>query len=401
LHDIDERIKAEQALAESEQLFRGIVESANDVIFTASVDRKISYISPNVSEVIGFSAEELVGRAVESVVHESYAEDVDRFFSGLIERGASHDSIELLSSHRDGSPIWFHLNASLIKGDSGEPQFFVGIAHDITERKQFIEDLEQAHVDLRDTQTQLVQSEKMAALGMLVAGIAHEINTPIGAVASMNDTMRRSMEKLRAKMGQDDNPAYKSLFQVIDDANKVMNSGIDRVTAIVRRLRSFARMDEAELKRADINDGIEDTLNLVHHEFKHSVEVVRDFGDVPAIPCFPGRLNQVFLNLLMNARQSIKEKGELKIVTRHENHHVVITISDSGGGIPPENLSRIFDPGFTTKGVGVGTGLGLSICYKIVEEHKGRIRVESEVGKGTTFTIEIPDNLDTIYGDPS
>jgi signal transduction histidine kinase len=244
----------------------------------------------------------------------------------------------------------------------------------------------------------------MASLGMLVAGIAHEINTPIGAVSSMHDTLLRSVEKLREEVAGynlDEKLATRvdRLFGVIGDANKVMRSGVERVTTIVRRLRSFARLDEAELKDADINEGLEDTLTLVHHEIKHDIEVVKNFGDIPSVPCFPGRLNQVFLNLLVNARQAIKGKGTVTIDTFAEGGMVVVRVSDTGVGIAADNLKRVFDPGFTTKGVGVGTGLGLSICYQIVQDHHGEISVESAVGEGTSFTVKIPDNLDRYYDD--
>ncbi|MEZ4762386.1 MAG: ATP-binding protein [Calditrichia bacterium] len=178
---------------------------------------------------------------------------------------------------------------------------------------------------------------------------------------------------------------------------KIIGNGTDRVTNIVKQLRRFARLDEAELKEADIHEGIEDTLQLIRHEIKHHITVVKEFGDVPPISFYPSKLNQVVLNLVMNAKQAISGDGTVTIKTWHENGQVFINISDSGSGIPAKNLPKIFDPGFTTKGVGVGTGLGLSIVYRIItEDHRGSIRVESEVGKGTVFTISIPDNLDEI-----
>jgi two-component system NtrC family sensor kinase len=244
----------------------------------------------------------------------------------------------------------------------------------------------------------------MASLGGLVAGIAHEINTPVGAMTSMHDTLVRACVKLKEHLKARDRDAFEadeklqSIFKVIDDANQVIRSGASRVGEIVRRLRSFARLDEAELKKVDIHEGLEDTLTLVHHEIKHNIEVVRDYGDVPPISVYPSRLNQVILNLLNNARQAIPGKGTITLKTRLEDGWVAIAVTDDGVGIPAENLKRIFDPGFTTKGVGVGTGLGLSICYQIIQDHRGRIDVESKVGAGTTFTIRIPANLDEILG---
>ena len=257
---------------------------------------------------------------------------------------------------------------------------------------------------MKEAQTQLVQSEKMASLGMLVAGIAHEINTPIGAVNSMHNTMIRSTDKLKQiiETGHIDNnqieDQLKNVLKIIDDSNHVIQSGTDRVINIVRRLRSFARLDEAELKRSDIHEGIEDTLAIIHHEIKHKATVIKNYGDIPLIPCYPGPLNQVFLNILINASQAIKEKGEIEITTRKDNSRIHIEITDSGKGISDENLGRIFDPGFTTKGVGVGTGLGLSICYQIIQDHRGEIIARSELGKGTVFSISLPVNLDKLLG---
>lgn len=274
------------------------------------------------------------------------------------------------------------------------------------EREQMLSKLEETNLELqasnkhlRDTQAQLVQSEKMASLGSLVAGIAHEINTPIGAVGSMHDTLERSLDKLRDHLdhhpceSEEDHRRLERVLKVIDEANRVIRGGIERVTTIVRRLRSFARLDEAELKRASVEEGLEDTLTLIHHEIKHGIHVIREYGNVGQINCYPGRLNQVFLNLLNNARQAMEGEGTITVRTRVEKEWAVIEIADTGSGIPEDKLSRIFDPGFTTKGVKVGTGLGLSITYKIIEEHQGRIEVASEVGKGTTFSIYLPLNL--------
>jgi signal transduction histidine kinase len=220
----------------------------------------------------------------------------------------------------------------------------------------------------------------------------------------MHDTLVRAITRLKEHVKTaapevfENDERLKSLFAMIDESNQVIRSGASRVGEIVRRLRSFARLDEAELKKVDLHEGLEDTLTLVHHEIKHNIQVVRQYGKLPAMSVYPSRLNQVFLNLLNNARQAIRDKGTITIKTWIEGKTANISISDDGIGIPRENLARIFDPGFTTKGVGIGTGLGLSICYQIMKDHRGRIDVESEVGKGSTFTLRLPTNLDEILG---
>lgn len=264
------------------------------------------------------------------------------------------------------------------------------------ERKKVLEDLENANRNLKETQIQLIQTEKMASLGTLVAGVAHEINTPVGAIHSMHNTLMRSISKLQDVIRAaypdvcQENAEFRKIVKIISDSNRVISTGTDRVTNIVKRLRSFARLDESDLKQADIHEGLEDTLSLVHHELKHTVSVIKNYGDISPVLCYPGQLNQVFLNLLMNAKQAIKENGEIRITTRSKDNYIFIELEDNGVGIPEKNLGKIFDPGFTTKGVGVGTGLGLSICYQIIEHHHGKIDVESEVGKGTKFTIRLP-----------
>jgi two-component system NtrC family sensor kinase len=252
---------------------------------------------------------------------------------------------------------------------------------------------------LEEAQARLVQSEKMASLGMLVAGIAHEINTPIGAVASMHDTLVRAVSRVRDVLDEDlsggvaGDPRLVKLLGIIEDANRVIADGTRRVTVIVRRLKSFARLDVAELEATDLNEGLDETLTLIHHELRRGVVVHRDFGALPRVECFRGRLNQVFLNLLMNARQAMPSGGQIRLKTWADDAHVFIAVSDTGVGIAPENLERIFEPGYTTKGVGVGTGLGLSICRQILDEHCGEIWVESTEGEGSTFFLKIPRDV--------
>ncbi|OGW22673.1 MAG: hypothetical protein A2077_07770 [Nitrospirae bacterium GWC2_46_6] len=165
---------------------------------------------------------------------------------------------------------------------------------------------------------------------------------------------------------------------------------MERIKKIVQDLKSFSRVDEAERKTANINEGIESTVNIVWNELKYKATVKKEYGDIPPIKCNAGQLNQVFMNILINAVHAIEEQGEIIIKTRHEDNNIFISISDTGSGIPADKINRIFEPFFTTKEVGKGTGLGLSIAYDIVKKHNGDIIVESEVGKGTTFTVRIP-----------
>lgn len=275
---------------------------------------------------------------------------------------------------------------------------------DVTERiraedrvRAYAVDLEVANQELRDAQSQLVQSEKMAALGALVAGVAHEINTPLGSIHANADVSRRALGIIKDSLGEANEFVTSSksgrflrALHILEDSNNTTLTATDRIVGIVRSLRNFARLDEAELKSVNIHDGLESTLTLVYHEYKNRIKIVRDYGELPPITCFPNQMNQVFMNLIVNAIHATPKEGTITIATRASDQHYTVAISDTGVGIPEELLPRIFDPGFTTKGVGVGTGLGLSIVYKIIQAHGGRVDVESIPGQGTTFTITCP-----------
>lgn len=246
--------------------------------------------------------------------------------------------------------------------------------------------------ELEDSQTQLVQSEKMAALGNLVAGIAHEINNPVGAMGNAADIVGRGLQRLHQLLDESsvEEPQVTEVLDLLEGNNENVIISGNRVAEVVRSLKNFARLDEAPYQKAGLRDGLESTLTLLKRDMGMRISVERKFGDIPQIMCYASELNQVFMNLLSNAVQHTTGEGTITVETFARDTHVYVRISDTGKGMPAQNLERIFDPGFTPHGVGVGVGLGLSTSYNIVSKHGGTIEVESEVGKGSTFTVRLP-----------
>jgi len=232
--------------------------------------------------------------------------------------------------------------------------------------------------ELRETQLQLINSEKMASLGQLVAGVAHEINTPIASIKSNNEIATKIISKIQDK----------DTSEILEEINLIDKEAIARINGLVVSLRKFVRLDEAELQEADINKEIDLTLDLIRHETKNRINIIKNYGEIPLIKCYPNMLNQVFMNILVNAAQSITDKGSITIDTEFEKNNLIVKIKDTGCGISePE---KIFFAGYTTKGVGVGTGLGLAIAQKIIDKHNGKIEVKTEKNKGSEFIITIP-----------
>ena len=274
-----------------------------------------------------------------------------------------------------------------------------------------IRDLSELNLKLKETQGQLLQSEKLASIGQLAAGVAHEINNPIGFVYSNLGTLQRYLTDLLGLI-----TAYESAESNIADAAVVeklqamkkkadlvflreditalmseSRDGITRVKDIVQNLKDFSHADAGdEWHWATLQQGLDSTLNIVWNELKYKCEVVKEYAVIPDIECLPSQLNQVFMNMLVNAGHAIEERGTITIRTGTEQDQVWVEIEDTGKGIEPQNLKRIFDPFFTTKPVGTGTGLGLSLTYNIVQKHNGRLEVDSVVGQGTRFRIWLP-----------
>ncbi len=272
------------------------------------------------------------------------------------------------------------------------------------------EELDNAYNELKDKQVTILQQEKMASIGQLAAGVAHEINNPIGFVTSNLGTLEKYSSNVK-KFILDLNEITEQINEnevatrikekqvkfkidyILEDINELIKESLDgaaRVKNIVLNLKTFSRLDEMPYKEADINECIESTLNIISNELKYKSTLEKSYGKLPLTKCYAQQLNQVFVNLLINAVQSIEKHGEIKIKTWCEDSSIFVSISDTGCGIPKDKLNRIFEPFFTTKEVGNGIGLGLSIAYDIVKKHNGKITVDSEEGNGTIFLLELP-----------
>ena len=272
-------------------------------------------------------------------------------------------------------------------------------------------ELETAYNELKSTLDKLFRQDKMATIGLLMAGIAHEINNPVGFITSNLGSLRKYGERLTEFIsGQDE--AIKTggqapriveqvsalrdklkIDHILQDFPQLLNEsaeGADRIKNIVQELKCFSRTDSAEQTSADINQCLESAIGIAHNELKNKTTISREFGELPPTLCYPQQLCQVFINLLVNSAHAIDTQGEIVVNTRQENGWIFVAISDTGCGIPEDIRQRIFEPFFTTKEVGKGTGLGLHICQDIVSKHGGKIELESEIGKGTTFTVSIP-----------
>lgn len=279
----------------------------------------------------------------------------------------------------------------------GEAAHYVGQIVKLKEEKN---QLQQLLDELERTQAQLVQSEKMAALGKLVAGVVHELNTPIGALSSASDIFTRSSANIvdiidRAESLDEvkNDSRFQGSVRAIRDNHPVTHAASERISRIIDGLKGFAHLDEAALQETDVHVDLENTLILLEHELKDRIDVVREFGDLPKVTCNPGDLNQVFANLLTNAAEAIKGTGTITIRTFEKNRNVHVQVIDTGVGIPLEERDTLFVPRIAKKGARVKAGLGLFTSYNIVQRHKGRIEVESEVGRGSTFTVILPRDL--------
>lgn len=413
--DVTERKLAEAA---SDEKLRALFE--HSPLGIALVDKQGRHLECNhaYQRLLGCSDEVLKGTDMWSLVPARFADEVAGMRQA-IESAGRYGSIELEYCCHDGQRIPVQTSGVRIAG-SGDQHYVWSIVEDITERRRLEREraeqlaaVQALNKRLQEAQTQLLQAEKMSAVGQLAAGVAHEINNPVGFVKSNMGMLQTYLSGLLRLVGAyeivlganpPDDPSRQRIRDmeteidyafIREDAPTLLQEsldGIERVKRIVADLRDFSRPGEAEWQMADVHQCIDSTLNIVANELKYKADVVKDYGQLPQIRCMPFQLNQVFMNLLINAVQAIPEKGTISIRTGQEGDAVWVEIEDTGIGIAPDIQVRIFDPFFTTKPIGKGTGLGLAVSYGIVQSHHGDIAVRSTEGAGTVFRVMLPIN---------
>jgi PAS domain S-box-containing protein len=421
IRDISERRSMEWRQRENQEIFRHFVEYSPIYVFLKDYQMRPLRLSKNFEVLLGKPVATMLGKRMDAFFTPEFAqsmsvEDINVFADG------SDITVEADFKGRTYSVTKFPIFSE------GKPSYLAGYLVDITEHKQFEAEqrkayqqvagvnaqLMEANEHLKQAQSQLFQSEKMAAIGLLAAGVAHEINNPIGYVNSNLGTLEKyltniflSLDKYEAAGApwRDDNPLVQELreFKAKIDLDYIRedtlsliaesHQGLDRVKGIVLDLKDFSHADsEDQWVCTDVHHALESTLNVVWNELKYKCQVVKEYGSLPPVYHLPSQLNQVFMNLLVNAAQAIEVRGTITLRSGQEGDRIWVEVCDTGKGIAPEIIPRLFEPFFTTKPVGQGTGLGLSVSYRIIEKHHGSIEVQSEVGKGSTFRVWLPIN---------
>ena len=413
--DITQRKLTDEALRKSEEKHRTLIEIMNEGFAILNKEGIITYANKRLCDMMGYTCSELIDRPTTDFLDKSNYENMRNHITSRTQGKSVPYEVEWLK--KNGEILPTIVSPMPLFDEAGAFSGNVAVLTDISElkriEKELIEknrQLEEALRRANEMQEHLILTEKMASLGQVTAGVAHEIKNPLAFVRGNVYPLERdihdiiqvlekyesivSEKELHDRFSEIDSLKeevdFPGLVSEVNELLKGMREGADRITQIVRSLGYFSKSGEEEVSLSDVHQGIDSTLMLLSGELGERIEIQKVYGDIPEIECYPGKLNQVFMNILSNAIQAIDGSGQIIIRTYGEDENILVSIKDTGEGMPEEVRKRIFEPFYTTKEMGKGAGLGLSICYNIIAQHKGKIMVNSWPGKGTEFIISLP-----------